>query len=329
MKNRKRKINANDRLIFAFISAIALTSCTSTLPGAEADAFKKIAAIDKEAFTQLSEAQLTAQTQYAKRAILAGKGRVIVDTGCATADDGPCIVSYTISGADQVNLVEPAVKAKSVLGSLSRYGDAMAELAAAQDLETVNSKAESAGGAVKSFVLNVIPQAAILGPIVDLAVLAAKASLVEKRRKALLANARAADPAIRATAVLLNGTLKPMKTDILLNASREVGDLQERMAKSQLQENAIMKHRKLSTADQNMLAALRGKRASDLDLLVAAAAKVNAMRAINLDFGSLVSAHSELIKKLESPQYSAEEALSNLNQVLVLIDQIKAITQKD
>lgn len=308
--------------------SLTLSGCANQLPGPEADAFRIIASTNQTAFLELSDEQITAQTKYAKRAILTGNGRVVVDTGCNDPEKGACIVTYTLAGGD-VKLGQSPAKAQAVLGSLSRYGAAMAELAEAKDLDTVNSEASAAAGAAKSLILSVAPGAGIVSPIIDLALLAVKSTLREKRRRALLVIAEAADPGIRDAVVLFNGMLKPMRRDIELNATQEVADIQRRMVGLEIDERSILKNGKLTAAQEQRLAALRQRRAADLDLLVASAGKVNAVREIDLDFETLSKAHTELIEKLRNPDIDTQELFENLNQILVLLDQIKAATQKD
>ena len=311
----------------AALPPLFLTGCAANLPKAEADAFKTIAAADRDALSDLTQAQLASRLRYAKRAIVNGDGRVLVSAGCPDGDQGDCMVTYRLSDkSDEVALVRSGANARVVMGSIARYGEQMAELAEAKDLDTVKAKAEAAGGAAKSLLLTVIPGADVAKPIIDLLLMAHNASLREKRRQALLANARAADPAIRQAALLLNGILIPVKTDLEMDAAREVNDIQARMADAHRAELEILNKRKRTADEDRRLAVLREGRARDLDLLVEASRKVNAVRGIDTDFGALATAHAKLIQKLENPDYNAEDVFRDLNQILVLIDQIKAAT---
>lgn len=317
------------RLALFCATSTILTGCANKLPGPEAEAFSIISTANKAAFTELNDQQLAAQVLYAKRAILSGNGRVIVEPGCNSPAKGDCIVTYSLSGNDSVKLARPAIKARALLGSISRYGESMSELAKAQDLEAVYANADKAAGSVKSLVLAVAPAASVAAPIIDLLTMAAKSSLREKRRAALLQVASAADPAIQDAAGLLNGMLNPMKTDITRSAAREVGDIQERMVNLEIEERRLAALKRPTNAQKARLASLRAQRSAELDLLVASADKLNAMRGIDLDFSELAKAHSKLVNKLKNPDVSAEDLFKDLNQVLVLMDQIKAATQKE
>lgn len=322
------KANSVRAATAAVTLSLALSGCASKLPGPEAEAFRIIAETNRTAFVELSDEHLAAQTRFAKRAILTGDGTVVVDPGCNLPEKGACIVTYRLADSP-VRLNQSPAKAIAVLGSLSRYGASMAELAEAKDLDTVNTKAGAAAGAAKSLILTVAPGAGIVAPIIDLALLAAKSSLREKRRAALLRVAEAADPGIRDAAALFDGMLKPMRRDIELNATQEVTDIQRRMVGLEIEERAIAKIAKPTAAQQARLATLRQRRADDLELLIGSAGKVNAVREIDIEFATLAEAHAELVEKLRNPDTDTQELFENLNQVLVLIDQIEAATQKD
>ena len=160
-----------------------VTGCARTLAAQEATAFETMASADREAFDDLTEAEQAARVRYAQRAVRASKGVVNIK-GCEPTLAGDCQVSYSL-GVATIPLAQSAPKARATLAAISRYGEQMAELAEAKDLSDVQSKAEAAGGAVKSLILTVTPAAPlalIAGPIVDAAVFASKASLVSKRR---------------------------------------------------------------------------------------------------------------------------------------------------
>jgi hypothetical protein len=307
--------------------AAALPGCTTTLPAEEAAAFKTIAETDRETLAALSRSELDARVRYAQRALRENDGRVIVDEGCGPTSEGDCRVSYRLGDAS-VTLVEAVPNVRALMGGIARYGEQMSELAEATDLAEAKGKASAAGGAAKSLLALVFPGAAVVGPIIDAALFAGNASLVTKRRRALLRTAEAADPAIIQAARTLDAVLVPLKDSIIRDASREVSDLQAAILKDQNSEAALRKRqprkRELTPWSASRIEELQQRRADNLALIAEASRKLNAARAIKPDFQALPRAHGEIIKKLRNPKVSTEDALADLNQMLAMLDSLEA-----
>lgn len=327
MHRESRLSRSSLQLICLCALAAALPGCTTTLPAEEASAFKTIAGADRDTLAALSRSELETRVRYAQRALRENEGRVIVDDGCGPVLEGDCRVSYTL-GRASITLVEAVPNVRALMGGIARYGEQMSELAEATDLAEVKGKASAAGGAAKSLLAIVFPAAAVAGPIIDAAVFVGNASLVTKRRRALLRTAEAADHAMIQAGKSLDAVLVPLKDSIIRDASREVSDLQAAILRDQNSEVGLRKRQprtgQLTPWSSRRIEELQQRRVDNLALLAEASRKLNAARAIRPDFRALPRAHAEIIKKLRNPKASTEDAMADLNQMLAMLDSLEA-----
>lgn len=310
----------NSRLAGFVCAVAALTSCTQTLPAPEAGAFRTIATLSRDEFTQRVDREYQAQIANVARELRANRGRVVV-AGCGSQDQIDCTVTYT-DGPLSMSLVSAAPKARALIGSIANYGNRMAELAEAKDLEELRTKAEAASGAAKALALVVMPAGPIAGmvaPLLDAAFWAANARRIDRRRRALLEIATATQPAIDQAAATLTAITRPLRETsvdeiaLRLNATKNaitLGQVQERSLrkKAAARPGQSSSARLINTADR-----IRDQRAVDFQTLMHQQAELNAARAPGLDYQKLADAHRKLREKLANPRVSLENAMRDLD----------------
>lgn len=308
------------------LALILLQGCASTLPAPEAKAFRTLATADKGAFDEVVAQEALIGLERSQRLLARGQGRIALsDCGRNAIED--CTVTYSVGGFDYA-LVRSAPNLRALLGSVTRYADAMAELCEAKDLETVRSSSEGAAGAVKALAAIVPGVPAITGAIIDAATYAGNARLRTKRRQALLKVALAARAPVAAASRNLDAAASELRGSILAGGSENILATQEAIIAAQGEEGRLLAGRELDNgsirpADRTRVLALRARRADGLAVLTQQAARINLARNLGADFGKLNEAHDKLIAKLRNPEASIEDALADIDAFLTLLDAIK------
>ncbi|ATQ41384.1 hypothetical protein CSW64_02615 [Caulobacter mirabilis] len=251
--------------------ALVLAGC-GTLPAREAGAFRTLAAADRDAFVALA----AKESETVNAIALARPGGSLERDNCDIGGSGACELLVAFPDGASFRLAPTASETRALITALAAYGDAMAELAEAQDVAAAQAAAGRAGAAVKGLVA-VIPGAPTLaGPIVDGVVWASNQGLVEKRRAALRQAAERADPAVRL-------------------AAERMGRVSDRL-KSNLERAAVMKLDAAWEAWQR--APDDATRQAQFALAATAAVDVNAARQVRTDYRPLADGHATLVQAL-------------------------------
>lgn len=311
--------------------AALLSGCASTLPAEEATAFRTLATADKSAFDGVVDTELAVGLERSQRLLAGGDGLVTLKS-CKRDDTVDCTVSYNVANTEY-QLIRSAPNTRALLGAIVRYADAMAELAEAKDLDTVKSKAEGAAGAVKSLAA-LTPVGAIAAPIIDALTFAGDQQLRGKRRRALLRVATAARGPIAGTVTVLTEESNALKQSVLAGGSENIAATQASIIKSQQEERALLNGQplaqaRLTQAQRERVGVLRAERAAALARLVDQSQQIGSARKLGAEWGKLNKAHDALIAKLQNPKLSIEDAMADIDAVLVLLDGIKGAAKSE
>jgi hypothetical protein len=316
------------------LALVALpTGCTQTLPAPEAGAFRTIATLSRDDFTQAVDREYDATISAAARGLHANRGRIAVN-GCGSQDQEDCTVTYTENGFS-TPLVKAAPNARALMGGIANYGGRMAELAEAPDLEELRAKAEAASGAAKALALAALPAgplAGLAGPIIDAGFWAANTRRVDRRRHALLDIALATQPSIDQAAATLTTMSVPLRDTPIQVMASQLNQTKNEIAFSQNEERAVRRRagsmrsgrdaaRLTARADQ-----LRDRRDAAFTSLIRQQEELNALRAPGLDYRKLADAHRTLIKKLRDPHVSIENAVRDLDFLVATAGAVGAAT---
>lgn len=306
---------------------LTLSSCAS-LPAKEATAFKELATADRDAFQNLADNQQKSRLSDAQSLLRQNLIRVEVAGDCKSNSATDCLVTYTmVDGTAGPAFATPAPNSRALLSAISRYGDNMAQLAEAKDLTTVKAKSQAAAGSVKALATLLGPVAAPIGVIIDAAVFAGNAGLKEKRRRAMLTVAKAAQPKLADAAEDLTEIAKLMSDDIRAGSAAEIRDLRRRIKEDQEQERRLKarygRNIQVRPNVADRIDRLQDRRSENLSKLVNAAEALNRSRAA-LKFDKLAEAHALLIQSLEDPDASIEEAMTDINEFLALLESAKS-----
>lgn len=329
------RIAAAVRRILALTAPCALLACTASLPGPEAAAFRTLADANKQAFEGATAAERDAAVAFAAANLESGRGELI-PVSCGEGEVGPCVLEYRNGGA--VKLVEVAPNTRALIGAIANYGARMAELAEAEDLEAVHSQAEAAGGAVKGLA-KAAGLPTISDPIVDAALFAMRRNIVARRRAVLLAAATAAHPAIEAAARSLSPIAGGLKANLVRLRASNLRAYDLKVAARFGEEERLTRQvaRLQARADRGDAAAVaalalasdrldrvRERRLDEVTTMLRSADGINDACAMRTDFSGLARAHATLIRTLEDPRVSAEDALADLNEFVTILDGMSA-----
>jgi len=316
------------RIVSSLACVAMLAGCAQTLPAPEGAAFAKLAAADKDAFGSLADQDAAAGLAVSQALMEDNAGRVVID-GCGSAATGDCTLTYTVAGTDY-RLITSGVHARALIGAIARYSDQMSTLAQAKDLDDLKAKSQAAAGSLKGLAAVAAPGVGLIAtPIIDAALFIGDASLRDKRRRAMLKIALAAQLIIERSAKALEDEAVLFKSDILKNAALSITRTQGTIIDNQARERAFLGRRKpasLSPADYSQLEALRDKRSAGLATLNQQARTLTAARRMPTTFQPLIDAHKALIAKLQNPEISMEDAIAQVDQFLSILDEVKAAT---
>lgn len=246
--------------------ALVLAAC-GTLPAQEAGAFRTLASADRDAFAALAQKESDVVGAIA----LAQPDGSLERDNCDIGGAGVCEL-LVASPRGELRLSPTAPETRALIGALAAYGESMAELAEAKDVEAARLAAGKAGGSVKGLVVLVPGAPAIAGPVIDGLVWVSGQGMVQKRRRALLDAADKADPAVQL-------------------AAQRMGAISARL-RSNLERAAVMKLDAAWEAYQR--APDEAARAAQFQAVSAAAADLNAARQIRTDYDALAQGHARL-----------------------------------
>jgi hypothetical protein len=323
------------RRCLPFAAILCLPAC-ATLPAPEAKAFHELATANRDAFGSLVETQTEVFTRLARRGIESGRGR-IQQMNCSDADLEECRLSYDLDGAD-IALGPTAVNTRKLIDAIATYGERMAQLAEASDLEAVSERADAAAGAVQALIATVSPPAgAIAKPILEGAALAHRQKLVKRRRAFLLQIASAAKPSIDTASMAMTEIAKVVRDNLAIAAARSLREGQRALNEGERRESALV-GRSAALASkagaeerrdyvEDRLDRVREQRGEQVEAMVGAARALNATKQLEVDFKPLADAHDALIAKLRNPDESLEAAIADIDKFLALLDSFAAVTK--
>jgi hypothetical protein len=312
-----------------------LPACT-TLPAPEAKAFHELATANRDAFGGLVETQTAAFAGLARRGIENGRGRM-QQMNCSDADSGECKLSYDLEGSD-IALGPAAVQTRKLIGAIATYGERMAQLAEARDLDAVAERADAAAGAVQALIVAVAPPAgAAVKPILDAAARAHREKLVRRRRAFLLAIATAAKPSVDTASRTMTDIAREVRENLAIAAARSLRASQRALDAGERQERDLVARGEAlrarpGTEEQrdyvdDRLDGVRARRGEQVDAMIRAARALNATKELDVDFKPLREAHDALIAKLQDPDMSLEAAMAEVDKFLGLLDAFAAVAK--
>ncbi|HWA62033.1 MAG TPA: hypothetical protein VG939_11705 [Caulobacteraceae bacterium] len=280
------------------VLAAGLAGCAS-LPTAETSAFDTLAAAGQTSFTTLATTE-EAEVQADQVARIASGRKILMlgdDCVAASASRAPCVVVAADPGAtspDQgLKLVSHTARLRALIGGVSDYASAMADLAAARDVQAADDATARAAGCLKSLAGIVDPRAgAVAAPTLDALVFANGQLQREQRRRLMLAIARPAQGVVDGAADVMGREAEQLRGTLLVYRQRRLTDLKQAYDEDR-------QHHTLSEAD----------RASLTQQIIQAAADLSAVRAIDTDFTPLRKSHAALVAVLANPRADVNESV--------------------
>lgn len=308
---------------------ILFLSACGKLPAPETAAFKTLAESDRDSFTATTTAERDALTALAVDQTAAGRGRILYD-GCDAVDTAKTCTLTLVVGQHTQPLTLQAPESQKLISAIARYGGAMADLAAAKDLDTLNAKIDSVSTAIAGLA-TATGVGAPVAPITKLIASGIKASFKEKRRQILLIAAEAAQPLVQTAADNLGRQTAALKVSIVAGAGPRLSTA--RLDVARLTDQIALIDARLNgtpppaPADlQSLLVSRSILQARAVDLTrdeVAAAAQINGARAINADFSSLAKGHQAIVTALRSDKPDLSESLTQLQGFLSTVKDLK------
>lgn len=281
--------------------ALLLSGC-GTLPAGEAGAFRTLASANRDSFTGLSQRE----SDLVNAIALSQPTASVERENCDLGGTGTCALVVELADGGRFILSPTAPETRALIGGLATYGDSMAELAEAKDVDAAQDAAAKAGASVKGLAAMVPGAPSIIGPVIDGIVWGAGQGMVQKRRRALLAAAEKADPAVQL-------------------AARRMGEISGRL-RSNLERASVMKLDAAWAAWQR--APDEATRAARFQAMATAAAELNTARQIPIDYSALAQGHARLVEALRG-NGGLGAALGELQTFVGILNAVRTAAEAD
>lgn len=327
MSERRSSIGAS----MTSLAAILLCGC-ATLPAQETLDFENVMAANGKALGDLAAADQAARIATAQAQFVEDDGRIAL-TNCAPDDVQDCTVTYSVPNAPARRLRTAAANVRALQASLERYATQMHTLAEAKDLQTVKAEAQATAASVKALAVVAGVPGGIAGAIVDGAALAQHASLIEKRRRAMLENALAARPAVKIAADRIGPISDLMRRNVIEAKALEMKGLEQRndadAAEIRWRSARVTRGRMPDPQTATRMEMLRQRRADGVGDLVRLSEEMNRVRESSIPVMQTVRAHDLLIYVLENPKASTEDTLAAVIAIENALVELTSSTAKE
>lgn len=290
---------------------VALGGCAHKLPTDQATAFRTLASGDRDAFANLAKSENEAVTAFVTNQVSAGQGSVsTANCDLQPAPDAsgrPCAVVWKT-----IQLRPTAPHTRKLISAVSDYGEQMATLAEAKDIQEAQGSVSALGKAVNGlFTAAGVPP--IGGALMDALVKIQQSRLVEQRRLMLLEAAQQADPGVRAAAATMTRISERLQANLQVTAV-------DRLTSAE----GVLK---TPVAGEGASAA-QARRTKALGDMVKAANDLQTARDLDTDFSPLADAHAKLVEALRNPEGDTASALADIRAYLGLL-KAAAVAAKD
>lgn len=313
------------------LATVLLGGCAHKLPVDDATAFRTLATANRDSFQALAKSENDSVTTFVSRRLEEGAGDVSY-VGCKLAPVGdeakqPCTVVWAPKSGKGFELRPTAPATRALIGALAGYGDQMATLAEAKDVTQAQASVDGVATSIKALG-TAVGLGPIAGVIVDATSWLGKGRIVDKRRRALLAAAEKADKAVQLTSVRMGEIAVRLRDNLSVTANSRITDAYLRVGEAKA---AIATTAADSLNDAGSEAATDATPATAASAagpspmatafaeLVQATQDFQAARNLSVDYSSLGTAHTKLIRALRDPKRSTAEALADLKTFLTLL----------
>lgn len=328
-----------DHRSILLLAALLLGGCAHKLPVDDATAFRTLATANRDSFQALAKSENDSVTTFVSRRLEEGKGEVAY-VGCKlepTGDEAkqPCAVLWSPKTGQPIELRPTAPATRALIGALAGYGDQMATLAEAEDVTQAQASVEGVATSIKALG-TAVGLGPIAGVIVDAASWLGKGRMVDKRRRALLAAAEKADPAVQLASRRMGEIAVRLRDNLSVTAHSRISDAYLQLSESKAPNaTAVADGQETSRSEANAgppqesdtIAAGPSPTASAFAELLLATQDFQAARDLSVDYSSLGTAHTKLIRALRDPTRSTAEALADMKTFLTLLKAAETATK--